>query len=90
MQYPGPNEAGLKFQRDQVLNYPRAQGVWIGNWIRPSVLVHHFETVKVILKSSGRLQLTSFSINQSVIKAFEMPSEKFIEASVDGHLRMKS
>lgn len=50
--FPGLNESGLKYCRDNASKYPRAYGEWMFNWVRPSVHVHHFETVKAILKTA--------------------------------------
>ncbi|KAJ8312284.1 hypothetical protein KUTeg_009657 [Tegillarca granosa] len=49
--YPGPNEEGLTFQRESTGLFPKLIPVWFGPFL-PMILVHHPETVKVILKSS--------------------------------------
>lgn len=49
--YPGPNEAGLKFQMERCSKYPKLHRIWIG-FVRPIVVVHHPDTMKVILKTS--------------------------------------
>ncbi|KAK3104941.1 hypothetical protein FSP39_013651 [Pinctada imbricata] len=49
-QYPGPNEAGLKFQMERCDKYPLFHRLWIS--FRPILIFHHPETVKVILRST--------------------------------------
>ena len=53
IQYPGPNEAGLKFLRDTAAQYPRVFGFFL-TFLRPTVEVHHPDTMKIILKTSGQ------------------------------------
>ena len=55
-QYPGLNEAGLKYQREQMVVNPKLSKGWIGPFTC-MVQVSHPETVKVILKSSGTISL---------------------------------
>ncbi|KAK3599085.1 hypothetical protein CHS0354_024413 [Potamilus streckersoni] len=50
-QYPGPNEAGLAFQRKQTEKYPKIVRGWLGPFIA-LITVHHPDTVKIILRSS--------------------------------------
>ncbi|XP_021372772.1 phylloquinone omega-hydroxylase CYP4F2-like isoform X1 [Mizuhopecten yessoensis] len=51
LEYPGPNEAGLKYQRDMTALYPRVSRGWLGPFI-PLIIVNHPETVKAIMKTS--------------------------------------
>ncbi|XP_069136543.1 ultra-long-chain fatty acid omega-hydroxylase-like isoform X1 [Argopecten irradians] len=51
LEYPGPNEAGLKYQREMTGLYPRISRAWLGP-ILPLIIVNHPETVKAILKTS--------------------------------------
>ncbi|XP_022341984.2 cytochrome P450 4F6-like [Crassostrea virginica] len=48
--YPGPNDEGLKFQMDRCDKYPKFHLLWVS--FRPVLIVHHPETVKVLLKST--------------------------------------
>ncbi|GFO26172.1 cytochrome p450 [Plakobranchus ocellatus] len=48
--YPGPNEAGLLYQRDHVAKFPITSIMWLMNI--PMLLVSHPTTVSVILRSS--------------------------------------
>ncbi|XP_041348004.1 cytochrome P450 4F22-like [Gigantopelta aegis] len=50
LDYPGPNDAGLKFQREMVAVYPYISLYWLG--YVPLVMVSHPSTVKAILKTS--------------------------------------
>lgn len=50
-QFPGLNEAGLKYQREQMAKNPKLSKGWIGPFVC-MVQVNHPDTVKVILKSS--------------------------------------
>ncbi|XP_048743248.2 ultra-long-chain fatty acid omega-hydroxylase-like isoform X2 [Ostrea edulis] len=49
LMYPGPNEKGLKFQMERCDKYPMFHLLWIS--FRPVLIVHHPDTVKVLLKS---------------------------------------
>ncbi|XP_060077843.1 cytochrome P450 4F2-like isoform X3 [Ylistrum balloti] len=51
LEYPGPNEAGLKYQRDMTALFPRISRAWLGPFI-PLIIVNHPETVKAIMKTS--------------------------------------
>lgn len=51
LEYPGPNDEGLKFQREMTGKFPRVQSVWNGPFF-PMVLVSHPDTVRIILKTS--------------------------------------
>ena len=53
-QYPGPDERGLKFQRDMTMEFPRVVSGWMGPFF-PVIMVHHPENVRLILKTSGRM-----------------------------------
>ncbi|KAL5017474.1 hypothetical protein ScPMuIL_007063 [Solemya velum] len=50
-QYPGPNEAGLKFQRELTGKFPRVARAWLGPFVS-FLIVSHPETLKLILKTS--------------------------------------
>ncbi|XP_062617356.1 leukotriene-B4 omega-hydroxylase 3-like [Saccostrea cucullata] len=50
LMYPGPNEEGLKFQMERCDRYPMFHLLWIS--FRPVLILHHPETVKVLLKST--------------------------------------
>ncbi|KAH9504233.1 hypothetical protein Btru_064424 [Bulinus truncatus] len=50
LDYPGPNEKGLAYQRDRTGKYPRCSLVWMLQ--TPMIIVNHPDTVKIILKSS--------------------------------------
>ncbi|KAK7506000.1 hypothetical protein BaRGS_00002722 [Batillaria attramentaria] len=49
--YPGPNDEGLKFQREMTGKFPRTQSAWSGPFF-PMVFVSHPDTVRIILKTS--------------------------------------
>ena len=51
-QYPGPDDRGLKFQREMTAMFPRVVSAWMGPFL-PMLIVAHPETVRIILKSSG-------------------------------------
>ncbi|XP_033747773.1 cytochrome P450 4F22-like isoform X1 [Pecten maximus] len=51
LEYPGPNEAGLKFQRDMTALFPRVSRAWLGPFL-PLIIVNHPDTVKAIMKTS--------------------------------------
>ncbi|XP_059148816.1 cytochrome P450 4A25-like [Physella acuta] len=50
LDYPGPDEKGLAYQRMQTGKYPRTNLAWMLH--TPMVMVTHPDTVKVVLKSS--------------------------------------
>lgn len=50
LMYPGPNEEGLRFQMERCDKFPKFHLLWIS--FRPLLIVHHPETVKVLLKST--------------------------------------
>ncbi|RUS79317.1 hypothetical protein EGW08_012935, partial [Elysia chlorotica] len=49
-QYPGPDEAGLAYQRAHISRFPRTSVMWMLNM--PMLLVSHPTTISVILKTS--------------------------------------
>ncbi|KAL8562082.1 hypothetical protein ACOMHN_031853 [Nucella lapillus] len=50
-EYPGPDERGLKFQRDMTAAFPRVLSVWMGPFF-PMLIVNHPETIRTILRTS--------------------------------------
>ena len=53
LQYPGPNEAGLAYERMTTVKRPRTSGDWRGPFL-PCVCCKHPDTMKSLLKSSGK------------------------------------
>ncbi|XP_067650787.1 cytochrome P450 4F4-like [Haliotis asinina] len=49
--FPGPNEEGLKFQRQMTTNFPYCSLAWLGPFLS-MLVVNHPDTVKTILKTS--------------------------------------
>ncbi|XP_050413253.1 cytochrome P450 4F4 [Patella vulgata] len=59
--YPGPNEAGLQYDRDLPKRFPKFNRIWLGPFI-PLIILYHPDTVRSILKISApkpRGQFTS-------------------------------
>ncbi|XP_076453382.1 ultra-long-chain fatty acid omega-hydroxylase-like [Babylonia areolata] len=50
-EYPGPDDRGLKFQRDMTTEFPRVLTAWMGPSF-PMLIVNHPETVRIILRTS--------------------------------------
>ncbi|XP_062570523.1 cytochrome P450 4F12-like [Saccostrea cucullata] len=50
LNYPGPNEEGLKFHMEHCDRYPLFHLLWIS--FRPVLILHHPDTVKELLKST--------------------------------------
>ena len=53
-QYPGPNEAGLAYQRQHTERYPLAERAWVGPAM-PTSLMRHFKTVGSLLMTAGNM-----------------------------------
>ncbi|KAK7087546.1 hypothetical protein V1264_021582 [Littorina saxatilis] len=51
LEYPGPDERGLKFQREMTAMFPRVSSAWMGPFL-PMIMVSHPETIRIILKTS--------------------------------------
>ena len=54
VQYPGPNEAGLAFDREMTGKYPLVLSAWRGPMF-PLIVCVHPQTVKPILATGGTI-----------------------------------
>lgn len=61
-QYPGHNEAGLRFLRETTAKYPKASGVWVGA-LFPIIATRHPDTTKEIFKSTGITMITDYCVD---------------------------
>ena len=53
-QFPGPNENGLTYMKERSMMAPEGVGVvWFG-FLNPAVILFHPDSVKAILKTSGK------------------------------------
>lgn len=60
----GQGEEGLSYLYELAQKYPKACGLYLINFLNPYVVVHHPETVKVVLKAAGRKpKVYSYTIN---------------------------
>ncbi|XP_070206876.1 ultra-long-chain fatty acid omega-hydroxylase-like isoform X2 [Littorina saxatilis] len=50
--FPGPNEAGIKYDTDMMVKRPRFSRVWAGPFV-PVLLLYHPDLVRILLKSSA-------------------------------------
>ncbi|XP_076107037.1 ultra-long-chain fatty acid omega-hydroxylase-like isoform X1 [Mytilus galloprovincialis] len=50
-EFPGINDEGLKFQREETRLFPKVTRGWLGPFL-PMLFVYHPETTKIVLKSS--------------------------------------
>jgi len=58
-QYPGPNEAGLKYYRDHTQLYPLTEKAWLGPLL-PLVAIRHYTVMKALFQSSGNISTFAF------------------------------